>query len=213
MLKIYALFGEEDMSPFKLESAAAAEIVKRELGAVHDYRQFLRTDEQFDGLQPAPYFGSAEFWLKPERASELQDTAAAIAEASGALTDVLGRKPDLIEHGAEHNITGTHRGDSGYKCTFLFNRKPAMALADFHHHWLHTHGPIAGKTQDAQRYVQSHIDAPDRTFDGVTELFWPDYPTAVASMASEQMRGDQATDAQNFVDGGSLTLFLGAETL
>ena len=211
MLKIYALFGDDAPLPFKLDSGAAQRRIQRVLPQVQRYRQFKRTPEQFESMRPAPYGASAEFWLTPDASDALPEAAKTIHHAGDKLSDVFTLDPMLVEHGVEHNIMGDPSIDSGYKCTFLFNRKRSMSLVDFHAHWLQNHGPIAAKTQDAQRYVQSHLNANDRRYDGITELFWADYPTALASMASEQMRTDQANDAKNFVDGDSLVMFLAAE--
>lgn len=207
MYKIYALF-DGGAQPFLHDSANAHRLVAEQLPNVVRYRQFARAPEQL-GDQSAPVVGSAEFWV------ETQDDCIVVREflAGGGAADaeIHTTPPNLVEHCEEHNIMGTAFADSGFKCTFLFNRKPGMALAAFHEHWLYTHGPIAALTQGAERYVQSHITAPDRTYDGITELFWADHATAVASMASDQMRTDQANDAQNFVDGGSLVAFLATE--
>ncbi len=119
--------------------------------------------------------------------------------------------PRVLIPSEEHNISGEPFHDSGFKATFLFDRKPSLSLEEFHGYWLNHHGPIAAQTQDAERYVQSHVTTTDRAYDGITELFWPDYPTALASMASEQMTTDQANDAPNFVDGESLIVFLASE--
>jgi hypothetical protein len=228
LLKIYALFGDTDLvdtdlvgtdlvgnhlaSPFKLDSNAARQQVQRLLPSVCNYRQFFRSADQFEGSSPAPYVASAEFWMAEDEQDPLAETLLAIGHASDKLADVLTRDPQWVNHAVEHQILGRAMEDSGYKCTFLFNRKPTMSLAAFHDHWLHKHGPIAARTQDAERYVQSHFQTEDRRFDGITELFWADYPTAIASMGSEQMRTDQASDAQKFVDGDSLVMFLSAET-
>ena len=48
-------------------------------------------------------------------------------------------------------------------------------------------------------------------YDGITELHWTDVTTARAAMASRQMTEDQATDAKNFVEPGSVLLFLAVE--
>ncbi len=211
MLKIYALFGDDMASPFKLDGRIAQQRIQHHLPQVQRYRQFQRTAQQFNGTLPPPYGASAEFWLRAEATTALSEAVEVIRHAGDNLSDVLSANPVLVEHGVERNIMGDPSTDDGYKCTFLFNRKPSMSLADFHAHWLHKHGPIAAKTQDAQRYVQSHLNAKDRHYDGITELFWVDFPTAAASMASEQMRTDQANDAKNFVDAPSLVMFLAAE--
>ena len=210
MLKLYALFGDDVAgSPFRLDQAHALEILQQRYPELRHYRQFLRTKEQLDNLVLAPFCASAELWL-----DEQDDPTPLIAALEAAAEDVPGVfavNPRVLIPSEEHNISGEPFHDSGFKATFLFDRKPSLSLEDFHSYWLNHHGPIAARTQDAERYVQSHITATDRAYDGITELFWPDYPTALASMASEQMTTDQANDAPNFVDGESLIVFLASE--
>ncbi|MDH3643043.1 MAG: EthD domain-containing protein [Gammaproteobacteria bacterium] len=211
MIKLYALFGEgSPTSPLKLNSAAAGSALTRRFPGLLRYRQFERTAEQFEGLIPAPFRASAELWIDDsEDPAPILDE---LASAATSLPEAFAEDPVRLVQSAEHNISGEPMQDSGFKATFLFNRKADMDLGEFHAYWLGHHGPIAAQTQDAERYVQSHISVTDRSWDGITELFWADYPTALASMASEQMRVDQSSDAQNFVDGESLVLFLSQET-
>ena len=212
MHKIYAMFATEGSAvdaPLRCDSAQARKLVDDYLPSVAHYRQFARAPAQLDGGQDAPFAASAEFWVRD--ANACQAVVDFLHSAAAVQSGLFSVAPSLVEHCEEHNIMGAAFVDSGFKCTFLFNRKPDMDLGAFHHHWLHTHGPIAARTENAERYVQSHITAADRRYDGITELFWADHPTAVASMASEQMRADQASDAQNFVDTESLIAFLATE--
>jgi uncharacterized protein (TIGR02118 family) len=211
MIKIYALFGNGDTgSPFRLGAEEARNAMAERFGNLRHYRQFERATEQLAGLPTAPYRASAELWL--DDADPHADILGALQWAANALPEVFAGNPVELIESEEHNISGKPGRDSGFKATFLFNRKPNMALAYFHAYWRNHHGPIAAKTENAERYVQSHISAPERTYDGITELFWRDHKTALASMASEQMRIDQSSDAQNFVDGESLVVFMGQET-
>ncbi|MGI9324637.1 MAG: EthD domain-containing protein [Pseudomonadales bacterium] len=109
-----------------------------------------------------------------------------------------------------------HHLQPSIKGVFPFRRRADLSIADFQAHWWHRHAPIAAQTQDAVYYPQCHpladcYEAARPPFDGVTELHWPDYDSAVAAMQSEQMQQDQANDAQNFVDTDSVILFFGVE--
>ena len=104
----------------------------------------------------------------------------------------------------------------GVKGVFPFLRRADFNVADFQRYWWHKHGPIAGRTEGALGYLQCHplpgsYDQSVADFDGVTELFWPDYATASAAMASRQMTENQSTDAKNFVDTDSVRLFFAVE--
>jgi uncharacterized protein (TIGR02118 family) len=178
--------------------------------ALRAYRQFERAPSQLANLVLAPYLASAELWL--DTTDDPAEILGALRAAATTLSAVFAGNPSLLVESQEHNISGEPWSDSGFKATFLFNRKTSMDLGAFHSYWLNHHGPIAAKTQDAERYVQSHIHGPERIYDGITELFWRDHHTALASMASQQMTVDQSNDAQNFVDGSSLVVFLSSET-
>ncbi|MCZ6710028.1 MAG: EthD domain-containing protein [Gammaproteobacteria bacterium] len=211
MKKIYALFGDDQqLSPFNLGSEAASQTMAQLFPALRAYRQFERGPKQLANLVLAPYLASAELWL--DTADDAAEILGALRAAATTLPCVFARDPALLVESQEHNISGEPLNDSGFKATFLFNRKTSMDLQAFHSYWLNHHGPIAAKTQDAERYVQSHVCEPERVYDGITELFWRDHDTALASMASQQMIVDQSNDSQNFVDGGSLVVFLSSET-
>ncbi len=109
-----------------------------------------------------------------------------------------------------------HHLQPSIKGVFPFRRRADLSVADFQAHWWHRHAPIAAQTQDAVYYPQCHplpacYEGARPQFDGVTELHWPDYDSAVAAMRSEQMQQDQANDARNFVENDSVVLFFGAE--
>ncbi len=86
-----------------------------------------------------------------------------------------------------------------------------MSVPDFQAYWWHQHGPIAARTEHALAYYQCHplqdATTPVRSaFDGVTEIHWSSATDALAAMASRQMVEDQASDAGNFVERGSVQL-------
>ena len=45
-------------------------------------------------------------------------------------------------------------------------------------------------------------------YDGITEISWPDIEAAGRAIDSRQMREDQGSDAPNFVDMKSISLFM-----
>ena len=99
----------------------------------------------------------------------------------------------------------------GLKGIFVFRRKAGMDVDAFQRHWLGTHGPIAAQTPHTSRYVQCHVlpahyEQAAPSYDGITELYWDTLEHAARAMASDSMTIDQATDAQNFVDGPSIKL-------
>ena len=93
------------------------------------------------------------------------------------------------------------------KGVYLFRGKPGMPLADFRQYWWQNHGPIAARTEEALCYAQSHLTTTDK-YHGITEIYWPSLEAAFRGIGSEQMRNDQANDAKQFVEDGSVSLFL-----
>jgi uncharacterized protein (TIGR02118 family) len=109
-----------------------------------------------------------------------------------------------------------HHQGGFIKGVFPFRRQDHLSVADFQHYWWLNHGPIAALTEQAVYYLQCHPLAETYTrgrppYDGITELHWRDVAAARAAMASRQMVEDQASDAQNFAEPGSVVLFLAEE--
>ncbi|MBT7876487.1 MAG: hypothetical protein HN738_00245, partial [Gammaproteobacteria bacterium] len=50
-----------------------------------------------------------------------------------------------------------------------------------------------------------------QAYDGITEISWPDIEAAGRAIGSRQMREDQGSDAPNFVDMDSISLFMAKE--
>ena len=102
------------------------------------------------------------------------------------------------------------------KGVYPFRKKSGMTLDEFRHHWWHTHGPIAALTEEALSYVQIHRssylnETLNCVYDGITEISWLDMDAAGRAIDSRQMREDQGSDAVNFVDLESISLFMAKE--
>ena len=133
----------------------------------------------------------------------------AAADAATTATLPAGLQADHVLLGIERVVMRTpdfYHGEC-IKGVYLFSRKAGMTMADFQRHWWYVHGPIAALTEEATCYVQSHIQR-EAAFDGVTELYWRDVDADMRGISSEQMRVDQAGDAENFVEPGSVELMI-----
>ncbi len=165
----------------------------------------VRRDEQLSRSQLAPFRAVLEVRCR---------TQTAMGAAQARLTGPL--LPRVVLQTQEHYVVDRAVTAEAVKGIFFFRRRPDLAVADFQRYWLETHGPIAGRTPDIQRYVQCHVlpecyDHDMPAYDGVTELYWPDHETTVRSMASPSMTEEQAGDAPNFVAPGSVELMLTRE--
>lgn len=113
----------------------------------------------------------------------------------------------------EHVILERQVTSDSVKGIFLFRRRGNLEVQAFQSYWLEHHGPIAGRTPSALRYVQCHV-LPESyatgrpTYDGVTEIYWPSFDRMVESMGSPSMTVEQAGDAPNFVAPGSVELLV-----
>ena len=159
--------------------------------------------------RPTALHGVLELWY------EQQDDTAVLAQLS--IDDLFESNVETVSVLAGMERTVMRKPDfydtDGVKGIYAFRRKKTMAVDDFQHYWWHQHGPIAAQTENATCYVQCHVTKDlyhDATpaFDGVTELYWPDMPTALASIGSRQMIEDQSNDARNFVDLESVDLMM-----
>ena len=93
------------------------------------------------------------------------------------------------------------------KGVYLFRARAGMSLEAFRDYWWRQHGPLAALTRDATCYIQSHLLTTD-DYHGITEIFWLSVAEAISAVASPQMVQDQAADATNFVEAGSVEPFL-----
>jgi hypothetical protein len=159
--------------------------------------------------RPLNMSGALELWFddadEANAASEVLPTAIftqpiKVTGKAVGIERVVMRRPDFYQK-------------SAVKGLYAFRRKSDMSVEDFQFYWWQNHGPVAALTESATCYIQCHElksayknTTPD--FDGVTELYWPDVPTALQAIGSRQMIEDQSTDARNFVDLESVDLMI-----
>jgi uncharacterized protein (TIGR02118 family) len=170
--------------------------------------------EQVDPQAAPPFTGIVELWF-----ADTKDALDSTAQA-GALAPLLSDSTRVgpIVTGMARTVMRLpeyYRG--GYiKGVFPFRRQDRLSVEEFQRHWWQNHGPIAALTEQAVYYLQCHplaqtYERGRPPYDGITELHWPDAAAARAAMSSRQMTEDQASDAQNFAEPGSVVLFLAAE--
>jgi uncharacterized protein (TIGR02118 family) len=175
------------------------------IGAVAGAQVSVRRNEQLPGGQTPDFHSVLEV-----RCRNL-DTLDAVDSKLETLTLPVARLRTREHYLVDHGVSA-----DAVKGVFLFRRRQDLPLAEFQRYWLLHHGPIASRTPDIQRYVQCHV-LPDSyaagspVYDGVTEIYWPDYDTTVQSMGSDSMTVEQAGDAPNFVAPGSVDLLLTRE--
>jgi uncharacterized protein (TIGR02118 family) len=215
MLKMYVFLDAPDgQDPFAATGEVAARRVSAAAAGVVGYVQTRSLAEQIEAGAPPAFAGVAElFFADP-------GLALAAARKPEALSSLwrAGVAPAAVVVGQERIVMRlpTHHRGGFVKGVFPFQRKAGMPVEAFQRHWWHTHGPIAARTEGAVLYVQCHplpacYDGQAPRFDGVTELHWDDVAAARAAMNSRQMREDQAGDAANFAEPGSVLLFLAEE--
>lgn len=194
MFRLIAVYDAEPAPP---DLSDLAGVVMRTLS--------VRRDVQLSGSQVAPFRAVLEIRCRSPEAM-----AAARKRLAGPLA------PRIVLSTREHYVVDRGITPQAVKGVFLFRRRSDLPVPEFQRYWLETHGPIAGRTPDIQRYVQCHVlpesyDREPPAYDGVTELYWPDHETTVRSMASPSMTEEQAGDAPNFVAPGSVELVLTRE--
>jgi uncharacterized protein (TIGR02118 family) len=216
MIKTYLFLAADDRNPsgdpFAATAEDAAERIARLCPAAVGYVQSRASSEQLDAIDRAAYAGVAELWF-PYAADALAvaERPAALGPlwraGAGAVAAVITGHERIVMRLPEHHRGGFIKG------VFPFRRKASLAVADFQRAWWHGHGPIAARTEGALLYVQCHplaacYDRGPPPYDGVTELHWHSVTAARAAMSSRQMREDQASDAQRFVEPGSVRLLM-----
>jgi uncharacterized protein (TIGR02118 family) len=164
------------------------------------------------GQESPAFSGSAELWFDDSSIA----TAACVIGIGGLLAE--GVEVQSCLSGMERVVvrTAEYVTADRVKGVYPFRKKPGLTLEAFQHHWWHTHGPIAALTEEALSYVQIHTRADSQetaspAYDGITEISWPDIETAGRAIGSRQMREDQGSDAPNFVDMESISLFIAKE--
>lgn len=215
MIKTYLfLQADGDADPFTLVGAAAAEALTELCASAVGFVQSRALPVQLDNVATPAYSGVAELWF-----AEAADAIAAARPALlaplwrggvDAVAAVLVGQERVVMRLPEHHWLPSIKG------VFPFGRKSGLSVADFQRRWWLGHGPIAARTEHALAYVQCHplpacYQGGQPDYDGVTELHWPDADAARAAMNSRQMREDQASDARDFAEPGTVRLLLAEE--
>ena len=215
MYKTYFfLEGAPGSDAFRASGEQAAQLLTEAIPQAQGYTQTRTLAEQVDPQAVPPFTGIVELWFA-DPAAALNGTAQ--AEALAPLLSDSTRVGPIVTGMARTVMRLPEYYRGGYiKGVFPFRRQDRLSVPDFQRYWWQNHGPIAALTEQAVYYLQCHplpqtYDRGRPPYDGITELHWPDAAAARAAMASRQMTEDQASDAQNFAEPGSVVLFLAAE--
>jgi len=194
--------------PFRFKGRDAEDAVRAVFPEIKGYVQA----RALPGQDSPAFSGSAELWFDDSSIA----TAACVIGIGGLLAE--GVEVQSCFSGMERVVvrTAEYVTADRVKGVYPFRKKPGLTLEAFQHHWWHTHGPIAALTEEALSYVQIHTRADSQetaspVYDGITEISWPDIETAGRAIGSRQMREDQGSDAPNFVDMESISLFMAKE--
>ena len=194
--------------PFRFKGRDAEDAVRVVFPEIKGYVQA----RALPGQESPAFSGSAELWFDDSSIA----TAACVIGIGGLLAE--GVEVQSCLSGMERVVvrTAEYVTADRVKGVYPFRKKPGLTLEAFQHHWWHTHGPIAALTEEALSYVQIHTRADSQetaspAYDGITEISWPDIETAGRAIGSRQMREDQGSDAPNFVDMESISLFIAKE--
>ena len=201
--------------PFSHRGEAAAKECQSLCPGIIGFTQTRALPDQIEpGAVPA-YAGVAEFcFLEPQQALATNRFVEQLAPLFSGGRGAIG--PVITGVGRTVMRLPAHLTSPSIKAVFPFRRKAGLDVESFQRYWWQTHGPIAALTEEALCYLQCHplpttYEGQQPAYDGITELYWPDVGAARRSMASQQMREDQASDAANFVDLQSVVLFLAEE--
>ena len=214
MIKLYVfLTAAPGSDPFRHRGAAALAELHRVAPAAVEYVQTRASNQQFTEAPP-PFAGAAEFRF--DYAAPAAEAATDVAKLAGLWADGASASATVVGHERTIMRLPDHAHGQGVKGVFPFDRRPDLSIDYFQRYWWRTHGPIAARTEGGLAYFQCHplrhlYEDAAPSFDGVTELHWPDFATAEAAMASRQMREDQSQDAQNFVNTDTVQLFMAEE--
>ena len=194
--------------PFRFKGRDAEDAIRAVFPEIKGYVQA----RALPGQESPAFSGSAELWFDDSSIG----TAACVIGIGGLLAE--GVEVQSCLSGMERVVvrTAEYVTADRVKGVYPFRKKPGLTLEAFQHHWWHTHGPIAALTEEALSYVQIHTRADSQetaspVYDGITEISWPDIETAGRAIGSRQMREDQGSDAPNFVDMESISLFMAKE--
>ncbi|MDA0976961.1 MAG: EthD domain-containing protein [Proteobacteria bacterium] len=204
MYKVSFLLAPGAGQPFSLQGDAAGEAATGIFPGLCGYVQTAAVP----GQENPAFSGVIECFF-----SRASDALAAVdADPSALLSDDVSILSVVV--GMERVVMRTPAcfGTDQVKGVYPFRRKQGMSVADFQDYWWHSHGPIAARTEEALSYIQVHplpecYAGGDADYDGITEIAWPDMEAAMRGVTSRQMQEDQSTDAGNFVDRESVSLF------
>jgi uncharacterized protein (TIGR02118 family) len=194
--------------PFRFKGHDAEDAIRAAFPEIKGYVQ----TRALPGQESPDFSGSAELWF--------DDSSIAIAACVIGIGGLLAEGVEVQSclSGMERVVvrTAEYITADRVKGVYPFRKKPGLTLEAFQHYWWHTHGPIAALTEEALSYVQIHTRADSQAtvspvYDGITEISWPDIETAGRALGSRQMREDQGSDAPNFVDMESISLFMAKE--
>jgi uncharacterized protein (TIGR02118 family) len=196
--------------PFRFKGLDAANAVRTLFPEIKGYVQA----RALPGQESPAFSGSAELWFD-ESPIALAACVIGIERLLAEGVEVqscLSGMERVVMRAADYITADRIKG------VYPFRKKPGMTLEAFQYHWWHTHGPIAALTEEALSYVQIHARADSQetvspVYDGITEIWWPDIEAAGRAIGSRQMREDQGSDAPNFVDMESISLFFAKEEI
>ncbi len=210
MIKVYYFLRSEDELTLRQD---AIDMLSKSLPAIDAALLSVAIKDAIPE-RPAKLSGVLELWFRGMEDAEI---------CSDFSPSVLFTKPvetASMLMGMERVVmrTPAFYETDGVKGIYAFRRKEDMPVKEFQHYWWHGHGPIAAKTESATCYVQCHVAQESYTngsptFDGVTELYWPDMPAALSALGSRQMIEDQSNDARNFVDIESVDLMMAKQNM
>lgn len=194
--------------PFRFRGSYAENAIRAVFPKIKGYVQ----TRALPGNADPEFSGSAELWFDDSPAA----IRACVTGIGGMLAEGAGVQSCLC--GMERVVVRTAKYITAdrVKGVYPFRKKSGMTLDEFQHHWWHTHGPIAALTEEALSYVQIHRssylnETLNCVYDGITEISWLDMDAAGRAIDSRQMREDQGSDAVNFVDLESISLFMAKE--
>lgn len=194
--------------PFLFKGHDAEALVRAAFPGIKGYVQTRALPDQ----ESPAFSGLAELWF--------DDSSLAIAACVTGIGELLAERAQVqsCQAGMERVVmrTAEYFTADRIKGVYPFRKRPDLTLEAFQDHWWHIHGPIAALTEEALSYVQIHTLADsfktvNPVYDGITEISWPDIQAAGRAIGSRQMREDQGSDAPNFVDMESISLFMAKE--
>jgi hypothetical protein len=194
--------------PFQFRDRDAEDAIRSVFPGIKGYVQA----RAMPGQESPAFSGLAELWF--------DDSSIATAACAVGIRDLLadGAEVQSCLVGMERVVvrTAEYITADRVKGVYPFRKRPDLVLGEFQRYWWHTHGPIAALTEEALSYVQIHTladsyETVNPVYDGITEISWPDIEAAGRAIDSRQMREDQGSDAPNFVDMESISLFMAKE--